>query len=187
MKPCSWGLATVMLGSLGCASEYVPARPYAPLVMTPDHFLKDGKKHSRDTWGTNLVSLTDDVPVAKRYAETAKTEQRLALVMDLLGLLAGLATIPAVASEDKKFNGPWTQVFLNTSIAFSILGPVFHVRSAGHELDAVNAYNDAKAEPPPPPDPATSADAPPVFSPLRPEFAVVPTLSPSSHVPGGSR
>jgi len=136
------------LGAALCAcsacSDYVPRFPGAPLVIAGDHYYKDGIAHDRDFLRSDLVALTADVPVANAYARTARTRQIEAVAADVISVVAALGTIPAAIVDPKSLNGVTANVLINTSLVFAAIGPILHFMSANRELDAVNAYNDAR-------------------------------------------
>jgi len=161
---------------------YAPREASAPLVLTGDSIYKDGTRHPRDFWGNDLVRLTQEVEAANAYARTARTRHIQALVADLVGVVTGIATIPALLADDRRMNGVAPQILFNVSLAMAVLGPVLHVQSYEREFDAVNAFNDAKRAPEPPeavrPTTESAADPPAgmVFSPRRAPPAELPEV-----------
>jgi len=136
-------VVALLLAVSGCA-EYVPRMPGAPLVIAGDHYYKEGVAYERDFLRSDLVALTGDVPVANAYARTARTRQIEGVVADVISVVTALGTIPAAIVDPKSLNGVTANVLINTSLVFAAVGPILHFLSANRELDAVNAYNDAR-------------------------------------------
>ena len=133
----------LVLAASGCA-EYVPRAPGPGLVIAGDHYYKDGIAHERGFMRSDLVALTEDVPEANAYARTARTRQIEGVAADVISIVTALGTIPAAIVDRKSLNGVTANVLINTSLVFAAVGPVLHFLSANRELDAVNAYNDAR-------------------------------------------
>lgn len=134
----------------GCATAYTP-RPGPRLSVVMESgapvYVRDSQRFEHGMFGSGLVEAVQGVPEAEEYARTYRDRNVAGFTTSIVGAgmigVGSVMTAEAFVSDRSSTDRGIALGLLVGGVVVELIGSIIAASGNPHQLDAINAYNDA--------------------------------------------